>query len=190
MTVVAAFWISGTGLGLAVVRSVVRNHQGAIAVRSQPGEGTTFELYFPVHDSVPVFAAEAPRAVAQARGQRILLVDDEPAVARSMQLVLERIGYAVEMFLQPEAGLERLKAAPGSFDLAIVDFQMLGMNGLELAQKIIADRADLPVLVASGFAPNMSEEKLREQGIRGLLRKPAGLAEVTGLVAQALHTAL
>ncbi len=177
----------GTGLGLAVVRSVVRNHQGAIAVRSRPGEGTTFELYFPVHRVVPATAADLPRAVPAGRGQRILLVDDESMVARSTQMVLERIGYSVEMFLKPTAALERFAAAPQSFDLVIVDFQMPGMNGLELAGQILALRPGIPVLVASGFAPNMTEEKLREQGVRGLLRKPAELSELAGLVARTLQ---
>jgi CheY-like chemotaxis protein len=71
----------------------------------------------------------------------------------------------------------------------IVDFQMPGMNGLELARQIFALRPAMPLLVASGFAPNMNEEKLLEQGVRGLLRKPAELSELAGLVAQSLHAA-
>ena len=177
----------GTGLGLAVVRSVVRNHQGAIVVRSQPGEGTTFELYFPVHRAVPAVVPDATRTVPQGRGQRILLVDDEPAVARSTQLVLERIGYTVEVFLQPVAALQHFTASPQAFDLVIVDFQMPVMNGLELARQIFTLRPTIPLLVASGFAPNMTEEKLRESGVRGLLRKPAELAELAGLIAQTLR---
>jgi CheY-like chemotaxis protein len=176
----------GTGLGLAVVRSVVRSHEGAITVRTQPGAGTTFEIYFPVADVVEGVARAIPTEFPAGAGQRILLVDDETMITRSMQLLIERLGYVVTAFNQPERALERFAAAPDEFDLVITDFQMPGMTGVELAAKLLALRPGIGILVSSGFAGSLTDENVVELGLKGLLRKPVDMAELAEAIAGAL----
>ncbi len=176
----------GTGLGLAVVPSVVRGHRGAIAVRSRPGQGTTFELFFPVHAVVTVAAPQAIDALPRGRGQRILLVDDERAVAGSVKLLLERLGYRAVVFNLPDEALAHFWSAPASFDAAILDYQMPGMTGVTLAGRLLAHRPGLPVLIASGFSGAHTAESLRELGIAALIPKPIELPQLAAALAQAL----
>ncbi|MBI3886963.1 MAG: PAS domain S-box protein [Opitutae bacterium] len=173
----------GTGLGLAVVHSVVRRHQGAIKVRSQPGAGTTFELFFPVLVIGATTEAAAPAALPRGRGQRILLIDDEAMVAKSLQLMLDRLGYRVTAFTNPELALAHFGAAPGDFDLLIADYQLPGLTGVALAKKILALRPELPVFIASGFAGSMTAEKMHAEGITGFLQKPIDLKALTKTLA-------
>ncbi len=176
----------GTGLGLAVVRSIMGNHRGAIRVRSQPGAGTTFELYFPVLGTAappsPAERAELPRG----RGQRIFLVDDEPTITTSVGLMLQRLNYRVTTFTKADEALARFWTAPDEVDLLITDFQMPGITGLALAQKFLAQRPALPVLIASGFTGGLTVEKIRDNGLSDLLRKPFDLAELARALAKAL----
>jgi PAS domain S-box-containing protein len=174
----------GSGLGLAVVQSVVRGHRGAIAVRTRPGEGATFEVFFPAVVAPEPAARPANEAMPRGAGQRILLVDDEKMVARSLQLVMTRLGYAVTACNHPDEALARFEAAPGDFDLVITDFQMPGMNGVALAMRLLARRPELAVYVASGFAGDLTDEKIRALGLRGLMRKPIEMAELAELLAR------
>lgn len=174
----------GSGLGLAVVQSVVRSHRGAIAVRTRPGEGATFDLYFPAVVAPEREARPANDALPRGAGQRILLVDDEKMVARSLQLVMTRLGYGVTACNHPDEALARFAAAPDDFDLVITDFQMPGMNGVALAMQLLARRPELPLYVASGFAGDLTDEKIRALGLRGLIRKPIEMAELAALLAR------
>ena len=161
----------GTGLGLAVAQGVARAHEGTIAVRSEPGRGTTFELTLPA-------AAEATKVGAGAtllprgQSQRILVVDDEPMVAKSLHLTLEQIGYRVISTLHPDQALGFIRTAPDRFDAVITDFQMPGMTGLELMAQIRQVRPQIPVIITSGFAGRMTPERLREAGASEFLPKP------------------
>jgi CheY-like chemotaxis protein len=177
----------GTGLGLAVVRSVVRSHEGAIRLRTKPGEGTTFELYFPVTENAVPPPASASTEYPRGQGQRILLVDDETMVTRSMQLVLERLGYVVTVFNRPEPALTRFESGPGDFDLVITDFQMPGMTGIELATRLLACRPGVGIYIASGFAGNLTAERVREMGMAGLMRKPIEMQELAEVLARAFR---
>jgi PAS domain S-box-containing protein len=173
----------GTGLGLAVVHSVVRSHRGAITVRSHRGAGTTFELYFP---AAPVSAAgpgPAAPELPRGHGQRILFVDDEVTVAKSVRLLLERLGYKVTIFTNPGQALAKFRASPDEFAAVITDFQMPGMTGGDLAKKILALRPKLPVFVASGFAGKMTTETMRAEGVADFLHKPFALAALAETLA-------
>ncbi len=177
----------GSGLGLAVVRSVVRGHGGAIAVRSQVDRGTTFEVLLPAGTAAaPVETRVLARPPVLGRGQRILLVDDEPMVGRSMRLMLERLGYVVASSLHPDGALDLFRASPDTFDAVITDFQMPGMNGVELMRRIRQSRPEIPVFMTSGFAGKMTPEMMREAGVTDFLPKPVEMALLTDLLARAL----
>ena len=178
---------SGTGLGLAVVHSIVRGHQGAIRVNSAPGAGTTFELFLPVRSVEAVAGAPEVRPAPRGYGQRIMLVDDEPAVAASARIMLERLGYHVTAFTHPGDALAQFRASPGAFDAAITDFEMPTMTGMEFARHLLAAQPGLPVFVASGFSGKTTPEKMRAEGITGFIAKPIDLAELATVLARTLR---
>ena len=155
---------------------------GAVRVRSKPGAGTSFELYLPVHSmesqAVRLDSQEIPRG----NGQRILMVDDEIMVVKPMQMMLERIGYKVVIFTNPEEALTQFAAGPDQYDAMISDYQMPYMSGVDLAKKIMMIRPDLPVFIASGFTGHHSEDSIRATGVRGIITKPTELAELAGIM--------
>ncbi len=169
----------GSGMGLSVVQSTVRAHDGALRIRSVPGRGTIVEIFLPSHvpEPVPSDPVADFAALPRGRGQHLLLVDDEAPIARSGQMLLERLGYRVSMFTHPEAALAAFWAAPDQFDALITDHQMPGMNGLELGRRLRAARPDLPVFIASGFA-DTRPDLLRAEGVAALLPKPFEIAEL------------
>ncbi len=174
---------TGTGLGLAVVHGIVKSHEGAILVRSTVGLGSTFELYLP---AVPAATAAPVRLAPQAprgNGERILVVDDDAVSGFAIEKMIESLGYHVSRCMRPEEALARFTAAPSSFDLVVTDFAMPGMDGRELMQQLLALRADLPVVVVSGFVDSDRQHSLEEAGARAILRKPVSRDEIGRAVA-------
>ena len=172
----------GTGLGLSIVHGVVKGHEGAILVDSQPGKGATFTLYFPAAAVQSGAPGREDSAVAETsrmgRGQRILYIDDDESLVFLVQRLLERRGFRVSGYVNQREALEALRADPRRFDLVVTDYNMPGMSGLEVAREVRALRADLPVAVASGFV----SEELREQaggaGVRELIFKADTVEEL------------
>ncbi len=113
--------------------------------------------------------------VAHGRGQRILLVDDEPALTLALQRLLERLQYQVTASNSATEALALFGKNPGAFELVITDLTMPEMNGLEVARQVHTWRPELPVLLVSGFAPDLTPDHLRAAGIRELLIKPVSL---------------
>jgi PAS domain S-box-containing protein len=162
----------GTGLGLSVVHGIMQGHDGAITVYSQPGEGTTFHLYFPAL-SGEVSNRETPATpISQGSGQRILVVDDEEALAQLEKRILTRLGYVVETRNRAIEALDLVRAAPDQFDLVITDMTMPVMSGVDLAQQLAQVRPALPVILTTGYPGSLKREQLRGMGIRELLLKP------------------
>jgi|CXWL01.1.fsa_nt_gi PAS domain S-box-containing protein len=176
----------GTGLGLAVVHSIMHTHEGAIRVRSEPRHGTTFELFFPLLTVAAEAAVAPPRAAPRGGGQHILLIDDEPAIDQSMQILLKRLGYRVTVCADPRQALIRWEAAPEAFDAVITDFQMPGMTGIVLAKKMRVRRPGLPILIMSGFAGTNSLQNLRDEGFIDFLPKPFDLDKLAEMLAKIL----
>ena len=176
----------GTGLGLSVVLGIMQSHEGAITVYSQPGEGTIFHLYFPVQEEMLLEPEPGKAPAPRGRGQRILLVDDEPALAALGEAMLRQLGYAAESSTDVRASLAQLSAAPSSFDLVITDLAMPGMTGVDFARELLRLRPGLPIILTTGYSATLTDEKVRELGIRELLLKPPTLLTL----GEALHRVL
>ncbi|MEI6667977.1 MAG: ATP-binding protein [Acidobacteriota bacterium] len=176
----------GTGLGLAVVHGIVTGHGGAILVRSEPGDGTTFDVYFPVAEIVfTEHASVAP--VPRGQGQRLLYVDDEPALVMVFKRGLTAMGYQVETHTNPEEALERFASSPDSFDLVITDLAMPGLSGRELARRILDLRPDQAIVMVTGFSGTLTPERARQLRLRAVLHKPLDMADLGRAVHEALH---
>jgi signal transduction histidine kinase/DNA-binding response OmpR family regulator len=176
----------GTGLGLSQVYEAMRQAGGSVRIESRPGEGTTVRLLLRRTDDLP-FGSEADRSGAETDPftAKVLVVDDDPDVRRFLSESLDALGLEVVEAEDGYAGLAALERS--SPDLMIVDFAMPGLNGAELAKRVLEKRPDLPIVFATGFAESSAIEAV--MGERSpILRKPFGVDDLQRVIACALGT--
>lgn len=178
----------GTGMGLAVVHGIVESCGGEIYAHSEPGEGTSFKVFLPISAGAPE-QEEKTETVLSKGTERILFVDDEPALIDIGQQILERLGYKVTTALNPHAALDLFKSQPGGFDLVITDMTMPKITGDRLTAELVAVRSDIPVILCTGFSSELTDDKLKTLGIKGFLMKPIIPSEIATLIRQVLDGA-
>ncbi|MGV1100601.1 ATP-binding protein [Thiovibrio sp. JS02] len=170
----------GTGLGLATVLGIVKSHQGAIRVESTPGQGTVMEVYFPV-----ILTPEGEKEAEQPQEDRAagktghaLVVDDETALVELEKKTLESLGWRVSSFVRSTEAWAAFQDDPDAFDLVITDQTMPELTGARLAQKILAMRPRLPIILATGFSESIDENQAADLGIAAFLMKPFARSEL------------
>ena len=166
---------TGSGLGLPVTLGIAISHNGAIACRSLPGEGTRMDLVLPLCEHVDKLEAETCPA-ENSRGQgRLLVVDDEPVVLRAMGRLLELSGWDVVTARTGEAALELLENGI-QVDACILDYSMPGINGIETLHRMRERGMSVPVLLCSGFVvENVADAQVTPDGF---VQKPYKIAEL------------
>jgi two-component system cell cycle sensor histidine kinase/response regulator CckA len=180
----------GTGLGLATVYGIVKQHQGWVEVTSQVGTGTTFRVLLPTINA-PVPAPAEARTDSGLRGgtETILLVEDEETVRVAMRRLLERFGYRISEAASGPEALQKWRANEGSFDLLLTDVVMPnGVNGRELAEGLRTERPGLKVIFMSGYngeALGKDTTYLRRTKSR-LVQKPCSCQDLVQVVRQCL----
>ncbi len=175
----------GTGLGLSVVHGIVKNHDGAVAIKSNVGEGTTIDVYFPSLEETA--RDDSLEFVKLPEGtERILLVDDESAIVAMAQQMLESLGYQVTARTSSVEALAAFHATPEKYDLVITDMTMPSMTGIDLAREILAVRSDMPIILCTGFSETVQEDKAKALGIREFVMKPVARHELARIIRSVL----
>ena len=163
---------AGTGLGLAVVHGIVKNHHGAIQASSQVGVGSTFDVYFPKVEDYSVESEAEPEEPVRGGNECILFVDDEPALEELGGRLLSGLGYEVVTRSSAWEALQLFKAKTMAFDLVITDMTMPQLTGEKLALEILRIRPEMPIILCTGFSEQINNERARSLGIRALVMKP------------------
>ncbi|HEY2926278.1 hybrid sensor histidine kinase/response regulator [Piscinibacter sp.] len=178
----------GTGLGLSVVHGIVTAHHGAIAVDSEPGQGSTFHLYFPVVEQEAVAPPAEPAVASPPRGQgqHVLYVDDDETLIVLVERILERAGYRVSGYQDAQEAVVAVREHPAGFDLVVTDFNMPKLSGLDVARQLARIRPELPVVISSGYITEELRGEARAAGVRSLLEKQNTFQELSSLVGRIL----
>ncbi len=141
----------GTGLGLATVYGIVKQHGGHIAVRTEPGAGTSFRIYFPVTDECEAVSPPRPAEPVAGGTETVLVVDDDAAVLRLIADTLRPLGYRVLEASRGDEAVAVCRAVGERIDLLLTDVIMPGMNGQELAEACRRERPEIKVVFMSGY---------------------------------------
>jgi PAS domain S-box-containing protein len=178
----------GTGLGLSVVHGIVQEHDGAIHVASEKGQGTTFWVYFPALGAEPEAPTLPAPSLIPGHGEELLVVDDEPALGEVMVRLLSKLGYKPTALTEPHQALALFRENPHRFAAVITDLTMPAVTGIELGQAILAIRPTVPILLCSGFSGTYSPEMAQALGFVDLLCKPMNLQQLSLAVHHALQS--
>ena len=184
----------GTGLGLSVVHGIVNSYDGAISAYSQPGQGTSFLLYFPASEgSDPAAASHVlPSPNKATHNESLLFIDDEEPLVLLGTRFLERLGYHVTGHVDAVAAIAEFRANPNRFAAVVTDLSMPRITGFEVARQLLSIRPDIPIVLASGYVRPEDEQQAASIGIRRVLLKPSTvdvLAQTLDEVLTAAQTA-
>ena len=177
----------GTGLGLATVFGVATQSGGYIRIDSTPQRGTTVEIDFPPCPRSPV-AAVIPPSLREGHGERLLVVEDDPAVREVVRDVLVDAGYGVEVASGGRSALELMDGGGSTFDLLITDVSMPGLSGPELAERVLASSPSMPVLFMSGYPRDSSAGHCKIGSDDPYLQKPFSPGALTTAVRELLDS--
>jgi signal transduction histidine kinase/HD-like signal output (HDOD) protein len=182
----------GSGLGLAISHSIVEAHGGQMEVSSQPGEGTTFLLFFPVGQQLSTdfdgFAEAAKEDIVEVEEEAdlatVLVIDDEEALRSVLSEALELEGYKVDLASDGEEGVRYLEK--NEYDVVLLDLRMPKKQGLPVLEIVKKEYPSLPVIVISGLARDNEFDQAREAGAFACVKKPFDMNELLATVKSAL----
>lgn len=179
----------GTGMGLAVVHGIVSSYGGRLLVDSKRGRGTRFTIYLPVTRKRGSDRQYEPELVPTG-SEKILFVDDEASIVKMNSRTLQQLGYSVVTRTSSIEALELFRLGPDRFDLVVTDMTMPNMTGDKLARELLKIRADIPVILCTGYSKAMSDDLSSEIGVKALLYKPIVKAEFAKKIRTVLDEAM
>ena len=176
----------GTGLGLATVYGIIKGHDGYIAVYSEQGQGTTFNIYLPSTEKEASEEKERPREELVRGKENILLIDDEEEIIRVMEQMLKFLGYTVLVARSGQEGLMLYTHCKDKVDLVILDMIMPGMSGGETFGHLMEMNPHIKVILSSGYSANGRATDIMKQGCKEFIQKPVRIAELSQKIREVL----
>lgn len=175
----------GTGLGLAVARSIVESYGGTIDVLDRPDQGASFSVLLPATTAVPE-CDHQEEDEWPGGSESILFLDDEPTIASWGQQILARLGYDVASFSRSNDALDAFRKAPDRFDLVVTDMVMPHMTGDFLASQILSIRPDMPIIMFTGYSEKAMGKNAIQQGVKAILSKPLAASKLARAIRRVL----
>jgi signal transduction histidine kinase/CheY-like chemotaxis protein len=172
----------GTGLGLSVVHGIVKKHGGHLTFSSEVNQGTTFQILFSKQSAAVADETVEPEQAAQGGTEHIWVLDDDKVIAGMMQKMLQNLGYRVRAFTRSDQLIEEFKKNGDRVDLVVTDMTMPNLTGVQLARQLIDLRADIPIILCSGFNETIDAAGAKEIGIREYLMKPVDMKALANVV--------
>ena len=178
----------GTGLGLSITHGIIEEHTGTVSVSSQPNKGTKFTISFPIAEKFVQTESESPKKIRHGKGQKVLIVDDEPEVLKSLENMVKSIGYEVDSARSGNKALEHYKTYKP--DVVLLDWKMPVMDGETCAKKILKNDPAARIVIISGYqesAVNEEETGLKND-IKDFVLKPFDIDEISKVISKALQS--
>ena len=177
----------GTGLGLALVHGIVADFGGAIDVTTELGVGSVFTIWIQAASQSQGLATAPAGDIPRGNGETVMVVDDETVLVALAEETLAALGYEPVGFRSSPAALQAFRAEPERFDLVLTDETMPDLTGTELAREIRQVRADIAIILMSGYSDTQLSERARSAGVVDVLRKPLVRRDIAEPVARALR---
>jgi len=178
----------GSGMGLAVVHGIIKDHGGTIELASTPERGTRFNIYLPCAELNEQTEQQVRCELYPTGNERVLVIDDEESLVHMVRDILLKLGYEVYGFTSSMEALQAFRKSPASVDLLITDQTMPELTGMEIAREMLAIRPDLPIILYTGYSETVGPEQAAQAGIRKFLFKPLSTSQLAEAVRDALDT--
>ena len=169
-----------------MVYGIVKSYDGVIQVKSEAGQGATFDVYIPaIIEAVEVKPQEKVQSVPVGT-ESVLLVDDEEPLVSALENYLQSLGYHVISLTSSQEAWSLVQDNPQRFDLVITDMTMPEMTGLKLSREILKLNPELPIILCTGYNESITEDEASENGISAFVLKPVRFSQMARLVREVL----
>lgn len=179
-----------TGMGLALIHGIVRDHGGMVVAKGRPGHGAEFTIYLPLVEGKtapdPAVEAQTKGADAVGGGRRVVYIDDDESLVMLVCLLLKRAGFEARGYTEPQEALREMAEAPNDVDMVVTDFNMPGASGLEVASTLKNLRPELGVVIVSGYVTDELRSQAAALGVRAVLYKETSVRDFCSTIAELL----
>jgi len=173
---------------LSITHGIIEEHNGTVSVSSQANKGTSFTISFPIAEKFVQAESESPLKIKYGKGQKVLIVDDEPEVLKSLENMVKSIGYEVDSARNGNKALEHYETYKP--DVVLLDWKMPIMDGATCAKKILENDPAARIVIISGYQESAvnEEETGLKNNIKDFVLKPFDMDEISKVISKALQS--